>query len=70
MTIKIIPTDHGNPTGKLADAEIHFTDAPLEGLKLRKGTEVRKVKLDEIVPLVVAEVTAERNLDANKERRP
>jgi prolyl-tRNA synthetase len=29
-------------------------------LKLRKGTEVRKVKLDEIVPLVVAEVTKER----------
>jgi prolyl-tRNA synthetase len=29
-------------------------------LKLRKGTEVRKVKIDEIVPLVVAEVTKER----------
>jgi prolyl-tRNA synthetase len=29
-------------------------------LKLRKGTEVRKVKLDEIVPLVVGEVTKER----------
>jgi prolyl-tRNA synthetase len=29
-------------------------------LKLRKGTEVRKIKLDEIVPLVVAEVTKER----------
>ncbi len=29
-------------------------------LKLRKGTEVRKIKLDEIVPLVIAEVTKER----------
>jgi prolyl-tRNA synthetase len=29
-------------------------------LKLRKGTEVRKVKVDEIVPLVVAEVSKER----------
>jgi prolyl-tRNA synthetase len=29
-------------------------------LKLRRGTEVRKVKIDEIVPLVVAEVTQER----------
>jgi prolyl-tRNA synthetase len=29
-------------------------------LKLRKGTEVRKIKIDEIVPLVVAEVTKER----------
>jgi prolyl-tRNA synthetase len=31
-------------------------------LKLRKGTEVRKIKLDEIVPLVVAEVTKERRI--------
>jgi prolyl-tRNA synthetase len=29
-------------------------------LKLRKGPEVRKIKVDEIVPLVVAEVTKER----------
>lgn len=34
MTIKIIPNDRGNPPGKLADAELHFTDGPLEGLKL------------------------------------
>jgi hypothetical protein len=34
MTIKITPNDHGNPAGKLADTEIHFTDGPLEGLKL------------------------------------
>jgi prolyl-tRNA synthetase len=31
-------------------------------LKLRKGTEVRKIKLDEIVPLVIAEVTKERTI--------
>ena len=34
MTIKITPNDKGNPPGKLADAELHFTDGPLEGMKL------------------------------------
>jgi len=34
MTIKITPNDKGNPPGKLADAEIHFDDGPLDGLKL------------------------------------
>lgn len=34
MTIKILPNDKGNPPGKLADAELHFTDGPLQGLKL------------------------------------
>ena len=34
MTIKIAPNDKGNPPGKLAEAELHFSDGPLEGLKL------------------------------------
>ncbi len=34
MLIKIVPNDRGNPPGKLADAELHFTDAPLDGLRL------------------------------------
>jgi hypothetical protein len=34
MTVKITPNDKGNPAGKLADAELHFTDGPLAGLKL------------------------------------
>jgi hypothetical protein len=34
VTIKITPNDKGNPPGKLADAELHFTDGPLDGLKL------------------------------------
>jgi hypothetical protein len=34
MTVKIVPNDKGNPAGKLADAELHFTSGPLEGLKL------------------------------------
>jgi hypothetical protein len=34
MKVKIVPNDKGNPPGKLAEAEIHFTDGPLEGLKL------------------------------------
>lgn len=34
MTVKIIPNDKGNPPGKLADAELHFADGALAGLKL------------------------------------
>ena len=34
MTIKSFPNDKGNPPGKLADAELHFPDGPIEGLKL------------------------------------
>src|ERR1700737_4057956 len=34
MRVKINPNDTGNPVGKLADAELHFTGGPLEGLKL------------------------------------
>jgi len=34
MTIKITPNDKGNPPGKLADAELHFAEGPLDGLKL------------------------------------
>jgi hypothetical protein len=34
MTVTITPNDKGNPPGKLADAELHFSDGPLDGLKL------------------------------------
>jgi len=34
MVVKIVPNGKGNPPGKLADAELHFTSGPLEGLKL------------------------------------
>src|SRR3954451_9671739 len=34
MTVKITPNDKGNPPGKLADAELHFDDGILAGLKL------------------------------------
>jgi hypothetical protein len=34
MQVKFTPNDKGNPPGKLADAELHFADGPLEGLKL------------------------------------
>jgi hypothetical protein len=34
MIVKIIPNENGNPPGKLAEAELHFTEGPLEGLKL------------------------------------
>jgi hypothetical protein len=34
MTVKFIPNDKGSPAGKLADAELHFSGGPLDGLKL------------------------------------
>ena len=34
MAVKIVMNDRGNPPGKLADAELHFTEGPLAGLKL------------------------------------
>ena len=50
LTVKISPNDKGNPPGKLADAELHFTDGALAGLKLigfaiweRRGASGRNV---------------------------
>lgn len=34
VIVKITPNDKNNPPGKLADAELHFTDGALDGLKL------------------------------------
>jgi hypothetical protein len=34
MVIKITSNDKGNPAGKLAEAELHFTEGALQGLKL------------------------------------
>ena len=34
IVVKITPNDKGNPPGKLADAELHFTGGELDGLKL------------------------------------
>ena len=34
MIVKILANEKQNPPGKLADAELHFTDGALEGLKL------------------------------------
>lgn len=34
MVVKISPNEKGNPRDKLADAELHFTEGVLEGLKL------------------------------------
>ena len=34
MVVKITPNDKGNPPGKLADAELHFSEGVLDGLKL------------------------------------
>jgi hypothetical protein len=34
MVVKIQMNGKGSPPGKLADAELHFTSGPLEGMKL------------------------------------
>ena len=34
MIVKITPNETNNPPGKLADAELHFTEGVLDGLKL------------------------------------
>jgi hypothetical protein len=34
MTVTFFPNDKENPPGKLADAEVHFSGGPLDGLKL------------------------------------
>src|SRR3954453_10933295 len=34
IVVKITPNEKGNPAGKLADAELHFKDGELDGLKL------------------------------------
>jgi hypothetical protein len=34
VVVKITPNDKSNPPGKLADAELHFTEGILDGLKL------------------------------------
>ena len=34
LIVKITPNDKGNPPGKLADAELHFSGGDLDGLKL------------------------------------
>ena len=34
IVVKIIPNENGNPPGKLAEAELHFTSGDLAGLRL------------------------------------
>lgn len=34
MTVKLLPNDQKSIAGKLADAELHFTEGPLAGLRL------------------------------------
>ena len=34
MVVKIVPNDKGSPSDKLADAELHFTEGDLQGLRL------------------------------------
>lgn len=34
IVVKITPNEKGTPQGKLADAELHFIDGELDGLKL------------------------------------
>ncbi len=34
MTVKFVVNEKGSPPGKLADADLHFSEGPLDGLKL------------------------------------
>jgi len=34
MTVRFVLNEKGSPAGKLADAELHFSGGPLDGLKL------------------------------------
>jgi hypothetical protein len=34
MVVKITPYEKSTPSGKLADAEVHFTEGALEGMRL------------------------------------
>jgi hypothetical protein len=34
MVVKIVPNEKGKPPGKLAEAELHFSEGVLDGLKL------------------------------------
>lgn len=34
VIVKVMPNDKGTPSGKLADAELHFVGGPLAGLRL------------------------------------
>jgi hypothetical protein len=50
VVVKITPSDRNTPPGKLADAEIHFSEGVLAGLKLlgfavweRRGGDGRNV---------------------------
>jgi hypothetical protein len=54
LTVKITPNDNGNPPGKLADAELHFTDGALEGLKLIGLSAGQIERLNNLTPTVGA----------------
>ena len=50
MDVKIVPNERDKPPGKLADAELHFREGALDGLKLvgfaiweRRGGQGRNV---------------------------
>lgn len=34
MVVRIVPNEKGSPSEKLADAELHFTEGDLQGLRL------------------------------------
>jgi hypothetical protein len=42
LTVKIVLNEKGNPPGKLADAEVHFTAGPFEGLNIPRASVQRQ----------------------------
>ena len=57
MFVRIVPGNTGGPSGKLADAELHFNDGLLAGLKLvgftvwdRRDSRARNVTFPACLP--------------------
>jgi hypothetical protein len=64
ITIKIIAANAPGPRGKLADAELHFTAGPLQGMKLA-GFSIWE-RRDGVEPTVTF---PSRQYTVNRERR-
>ena len=64
MVVKILPNDKGTPSGKLADAEVHFTDGEMTAfgrmfraealVNLTEDTEVRHARIEALLNPVLS----------------
>ena len=63
VAVKFVVNEKGNPPGKLADAELHFTSGPLAGLNARAVFVVDKTGTVRHVEYV-KDITQEPDYDA------